>query len=380
MRRSLCACLLLFFFFLGSIDAAGAPIPLPEITADAAALLDARTGAILYARAPYTHRPPASTTKILTAIIALEKGRLTDIVTVSPYASWTEGSSIYLRPGERVTLEELIWGALLESGNDACVAIAEHLTGSEEAFARVQNSKARAIGAWDTHFVNPHGLPDPNHYTTAYDLATIARYALKNAKFQEIVRAREKELFGPEGSRSFISTNRLLWSYSGADGVKTGTTSEAGQCLVASATRDGRQLVGVVLHSDDRWSDAAALLDYGYAETRLLKPAGAGEIVILQLSNGLDGDLPARLAKDLFVVVPAQKADRLEKRVETAALRAPVERGQKVGKVSIVLDGETIASCDLIAARSVAARTFASWFVWRVYRPLLRELKRLRLL
>ncbi|MDK2882328.1 MAG: hypothetical protein PWP58_664 [Bacillota bacterium] len=380
MCRNWCASLLLFFFFLRSTAAAGAAAPLPEVTADAAALLDARTGAILYAQAPYEHRPPASTTKILTAIIALEKGRLTDIVTISPYASWTEGSSIYLRQGERVTLEELIWGALLESGNDACVAIAEYLAGSEEAFARLQNNKARAIGAWDTHFVNPHGLPDPNHYTTAYDLATIARYALKNPKFKEIVRAREKELFGPEGSRSFISTNRLLWSYSGADGVKTGTTSEAGQCLVASATREGRQLVAVVLHSDDRWSDAAVLLDYGYAETRLLKPARAGEIVNLRVSNGLEQVLPARLEKDLFVVVPPDKVDRLEKQVEAKALRAPIVRGQKVGRVNIVLDGETIGSCDLIAAGSVASRTFASWFVWRVYRPLLVELRKLRLL
>jgi len=134
----------------------------PDVTADAAVVLDARTGSILYGRWPYEQRPPASTTKILTAIIALEKGRLSDIVTASPNASYTEGSSIYLQPGEKLTLEELIWGALLESGNDACVAIAEHLSGDEEGFSKLQNRKAKAIGAWDTNFVNPHGLSVPN--------------------------------------------------------------------------------------------------------------------------------------------------------------------------------------------------------------------------
>lgn len=352
----------------------------PQVTADAAVLLDARTGAVLYGRTPYERRPPASTTKILTALVALEKGRLSDVVTVSPYASWTEGSSLYLRTGERLTLEELLWGALLESGNDACVAIAEHLGGSEEGFARLQNKKAWAIGAWDTHFVNPHGLPAPDHYTTAYDLATIARYALRNSKFQEIVRAREKVVSGPSGGRSFFSTNRLLWSYSGADGVKTGTTAEAGQCLVASATRGGRQLVAVVLHSDDRWSDAAALLDFGYTESRLLQPGKAGETVTVPLKNGLTPAVTARLAQDLYVVVPWQKVGRVEKSLEVKALKAPVERGSKVGEVVIRVEGETVTRADLIATQAVAARNPATVFLWRLYRPLLARLWGLHLL
>ena len=143
---------------------------------------------------PYEQRPPACFTKILTAIIALEKGRLSDIVTASPNASYTEGSSIYLQPGEKLTLEELIWGALLESGNDACVAIAEHLSGDEEGFSKLQNRKAKAIGAWDTNFVNPHGLSVPNHYTTAYDLGAVARYALRNSQFQGDCAARKRYL------------------------------------------------------------------------------------------------------------------------------------------------------------------------------------------
>jgi D-alanyl-D-alanine carboxypeptidase (penicillin-binding protein 5/6) len=318
-----------------------------SITADAAVLLDARTGTILYGRSPYERRPPASTTKILTAIVALEKGYLSDVVTVSPSAAWTEGSSIYLRTGEKLTLEALLWGALMESGNDACVAIAEHIAGSEKGFSQLQNAKARALGAWDTHFVNPHGLPDPDHYTSAYDLATIARYSLRNSKFQEIVRSQEQTLKGPEGSRTFYNTNRLLWSYSGADGVKTGTTAEAGQCLVASATRAGRQLVAVVLHSDDRWSDAIALLDYGFQETRLLNLFQAGEVIGLPLAHGFEASIPVRVERDLYLVVDKDAAERVERVLEVPTLRAPVERGARVGRVVVKLDGKTLAERDL---------------------------------
>lgn len=371
----------LTFFLLGSCySSAAARAAGPEVTADAAVLMDARTGTILWGRAPYERRPPASTTKMLTAIIALEKGRLTDVVTVSPSASWTEGSSIYLQAGEKVTLEQLLWGALLESGNDACVAIAEYLAGGEDAFAQLQNRKARAIGAWDTHFVNPHGLSDPDHYSTAYDLASIARYALKNKKFQEIVRAREKVVGGPTGPRSFFSTNRLLWSYSGADGVKTGTTSDAGQCLVASATREGRQLVAALLHSDDRWSDAASLLEFGYTESRLLQPGKAGEMVDLPVKGGLEATIPARLEKDLYLVVPRQKVGQVEKALEVKTLKAPIEHGCKVGEVVIKLDGEVVGRTSLIATRAVAAKNVATVFLWKVFFPLLKEMKYLRLL
>ncbi|MGI6604328.1 MAG: D-alanyl-D-alanine carboxypeptidase family protein [bacterium] len=351
-----------------------------SITADAAVLLDARTGTILYGRSPYERRPPASTTKILTAIVALEKGYLSDVVTVSPSAAWTEGSSIYLRTGEKLTLEALLWGALMESGNDACVAIAEHIAGSEKGFSQLQNAKARALGAWDTHFVNPHGLPDPDHYTSAYDLATIARYSLRNSKFQEIVRSQEQTLKGPEGSRTFYNTNRLLWSYSGADGVKTGTTAEAGQCLVASATRAGRQLVAVVLHSDDRWSDAIALLDYGFQETRLLNLFQAGEVIGLPLTHGFEASIPVRVERDLYLVVDKDAAERVERVLEVPTLRAPVERGERLGRVVVKLDGKTLAERDLVAAASAAKRSALTTFIWYVYRPLVAVLKSWHLL
>jgi D-alanyl-D-alanine carboxypeptidase (penicillin-binding protein 5/6) len=354
---------------------------LPEITADAAVVLDARTGSILYAKQPYQRRPPASTTKILTAIVALESGRLRDEIVVSPSAGYTEGSSIYLRPGDKIVLEELIWGALLESGNDACVAIAEHLANNEAGFSRLQNRKARAVGAWDTHFVNPHGLTDPDHYTSAYDLGIIARYALRNSKFQEMVRTQEKQPEKPYETRSFFNTNRLLWSYSGCDGVKTGTTQAAGQCLVASASRGGRQLVVVVLHSDDRWSDAAVLLDYGFTTSQLLKPVSVGQITKFPLQGGLLSVLTARSASDLYVVVPKKLAQQVKVVWHLALnLKAPISRGEKIGEVQVLVEDELLGCVSLEAVTSVPAQSLVTTLIWRIYRPLLVRLRKWHLL
>ena len=349
----------------------------PKITADAAVVLDARTGSIIYGSSSYQRRPPASITKILTGIIALETGRLHDQVLVSPDAVYTEGSSIYLQPGEKITLEELIWGAMLESGNDACVAIAEYLAGNEYEFSYLQNRKAKAIGAWDTQFVNPHGLPDPEHYSTAYDLGLMARYALRNRKFQQIVRTCEKKPDQTGMARSYINTNRLLWSYSGCDGVKTGTTREAGQCLVASASRRGRQLVAVVLHSDNRWDDAARLLDYGFDHTELVKIAAAGQPVKIKLADGLEPGLDCRTASDLYIVLPAAKVPQVNtKYVTLPNLKSPVFRGEKVGEIQVWLDGNLLARTNLLAAVTMPARNWFTVLIWRGYRPLLAWLKK----
>lgn len=372
---------MLILLSLVLLKARGWCAALPDITADAAVILDARTGSILYGRKPYERRPPASTTKILTAIVALEKGHLNDIVTITPNVSYTEGSSIELRPGEKLTLEELIWGALLESGNDACVAIAEHLAGSEANFSRLQNRKAKTVGAWDTHFVNPHGLSDPEHFTTAYDLGTIARYALRNSKFQEIVRSREKQPQKPGENRSFFNTNRLLWSYSGCDGVKTGTTEAAGQCLVASASKGGRQLVAVVLHSDDRWYDAAALLDYGFSNTSLLKLVSAGQVIQFPLPGGLQHIFTARAASDLYVVVPQELVGQITVlREPLPDLKAPVKRGDKVGEVQVWLQGRLLGRTNLLATTNIPAKTIITTLVWQFYRPLLVHLRTWHLL
>ncbi|MBC7325053.1 MAG: D-alanyl-D-alanine carboxypeptidase, partial [Moorella sp. (in: Bacteria)] len=253
--------------------------------------------------------------KILTAILALELGRLDAPVKVSKYAATTPGASIYLTPGEVLPLGDLIKGALINSGNDASVAIAESLAGTEEDFAWLMNRKARQLGAYQTHFRNPHGLPDPGHYTTAYDLAVITRYALNNPTFRRIVATREDQMAGPDGLRYLYNTNRLLGTYPGADGVKTGTTDAAGQCLVASATREGRQLIAVVLGSDDRYRDTRALLDYGF-ENFYTENARAGEAVArVYVRNGEATSVPVAPVMTVGYTVTMDKAGLLEKRV-----------------------------------------------------------------
>ena len=230
----------------------------PQLTARAALLADARTGLILLEQNAHKRLPPASTTKIMTALIALEQGDLADVVTVPQMALATSQATMGLQPGEEVTLEDLLYGLLLVSANDAALTIAVHIGGSVEGFVALMNERAAALGLTDTHFVNPHGLDDPQHFTSAADLLTLTREALSNPDFARIVATPEATVAG----RPLVNTNQLLETYEGADGVKTGTTDAAGECLVASATREAGQAIVVVLGSNDRYADAEALLDF----------------------------------------------------------------------------------------------------------------------
>jgi len=324
------------------------------ITADAAVLMDARTGQILYEKNARQKMPPASTTKIMTALLALEGGDLQQIVTVSPNAASTGEASLDLRPGEKLTLEELIYGAMLESGNDACVAIAEHISGTEENFVLLMNQKAKMIGAEDTSFKNSNGLPAAGHCTTARDLAVITRYALRNDIFRKVVSTRGRAV-GGEKCRYLSNTNRLLWSYAWADGVKTGTTGEAGNCLVASATKDGRQLISVVLHSDDRWLDSVNLMEFGFENFNLVQAIGRGEpIARVTVKEGTEKEVKAVAGAGIDAVVPKNGREQPEKAVEIKKdVIAPVQKGQYLGRVTILVKGEVIGSADLVADRSV---------------------------
>jgi D-alanyl-D-alanine carboxypeptidase (penicillin-binding protein 5/6) len=238
------------------IEAIAAPA-MPEVTAQAAIVSDVTSGQILAEKNAYQRLAPASTTKIATALVALQRGRLEEQVTVHESAL-IEGAKMGLSPSQVVTLEELLYGLLLRSGNDAAIAIAQHIGGSVDGFLQIMNQEARDLGLTDTHFVNPHGLDAPDHYTSAYDLMMMARQALADPTFTEIVSTQEYSFRG----RRLSNRNELLGNYRGADGVKTGTTSGAGECLVASATREGHQVLVVILGSEDRYGDASTLLDY----------------------------------------------------------------------------------------------------------------------
>ena len=240
----------------------------PAVTAKAAIIMDATTGEVLYAKDAESRRYPASTTKMMTLLVALEKGRLDDWVVASKAAHETEGSSLYLEAGEKQRLLDLLYGIMLVSGNDATVAVAEHIAGSVPAYARLMTQKAQEIGAVNTQFANSSGLPDPNHYSTAHDLARIAAYGYRTQPlFAEIVSSKRRVMPWPGKGydREIFNENRMLWLYPGANGVKTGYTDIALGCLATSYEKNGKRLIVVVMHSSRgqfRFHDTVRLLDW----------------------------------------------------------------------------------------------------------------------
>ena len=276
-KRLLAVVLIVVWLCAGKPAMASAP---PEISARAAILIEWQTGTVLLEKRGFTRMHPASLTKMMTALLAVELGRLEDLVHVSEEAASQVGSSMNLRPGDVFTLQDLLYGLMLVSGNDAAWAIAEHIcNGKASEFFKLMNQRAKELGAINTRFENPHGLTDPNHYTTAFDLAIIAKACMRHPYFKQLVATKEKDAIEAEsGVRlSLENTNRLLWFVPGADGVKTGTTQAAGQCLVASATRDGMRLLSVVLDSMDRWRDTSTLLEYGFSDFKYVKVVPAGK-------------------------------------------------------------------------------------------------------
>ncbi|AIF54290.1 D-alanyl-D-alanine carboxypeptidase family protein [Pelosinus sp. UFO1] len=267
-RRVLSLVLLITFLWSGLVFGAAKQ---PDVEAEAAILMVADTKEILFDKNSKGIMYPASTTKIMTLITALEKGNPNSVVTVSPKAAACEESRLELNAGDKLTLNEAMTGMMLVSGNDAAEAIAENVGGSIPKFVYMMNQMADKIGVENTHFTNPHGLPDPiNHYTTAYDLALITAYGMKIPSFEKIVSTPTYEVkFLNRDSIYATNTNKLLKTYPGMNGVKTGYTNDAGECLVASAKRGNVELIAVILNSDYRWRDATKLLDYGFAQLGL---------------------------------------------------------------------------------------------------------------
>lgn len=244
-----------------------APLPPPGTIARSAVLIDADDNGVLFGKNEDEKVPPASTTKIMTAILALESGRLDEPIMISQNAVSVEPSVLGLQVGDQITLREALTGMMLVSGNDAAIAIAETIAGSVPAFAQMMNDKAKELGAVNTHFVNPNGLTEYDHYSTAHDMALIASYAMKNPEFRRIVSLKDYEVKYMDGHTQYVTTtNRFLKSgFKGANGIKTGFTNAAGDCLAASATRGKKTLIAVFYNDDDRWTDAPAWLEYGFS-------------------------------------------------------------------------------------------------------------------
>ncbi len=358
--------------FLCLVAAVGAQLPPPPtIRASAAILVDAGTGQVLFAHNPDLRRPPASTTKIMTAILLLENLPLDTLVAADKQASETDGSSLYMRVGERISAEDLLYGIMLRSANDACVAVAKAVGGSINGFVAMMNRKAAALGATNTHFANPNGLHAPDHYTTARDLARIACYAVQNPTFNEVVRTRYRVIARDPANKDVYLKNhaKFLWYYPGADGIKTGYTVPAGRCFVGSATRRGWRLITVVLNSPDIYGETRALLDYGFAAYHpvVVLPSGA-RVAEAPVTHGLRRVVPALTVSELRYVAPRDEVSRADVRVSLQPLTAPVPQGIRIGSAEAVAAGKVVARTDLVASARVESmpRTPArSALTWR---------------
>jgi len=328
----------------------------PQVTGRSAVLIDGKNGQVLFEKDKDEKLPPASTTKILTAIIAIESGKLDDTVTVGPNPPRVDGTRVYLVEGEKIKLRELVRAALIISANDAALAIGEYLSGSGSEFARVMNAKAKEIGALNTNFVNPHGLSQDNHYTTAYDLALIGRYAMQNETFREIVQSKILDWNGQEWQTRLYNINKMLGSYEGATGIKTGYTTEAKSTIVASASRNDQDLIAVVLGAsgNDLWKDAETLLDYGFQNFESIKLVDvstvAGTVAI-----DAEHELTMVPKDNLFLSLPQTGAKRIESQLSLETLEAPIEKGQRVGEKIFLIDGKECARVDLLARNSIPA-------------------------
>lgn len=328
----------------------------PSLSAESAALIDADSGSMLFAQNENARLPMASTTKIMTALIALESGDLERRVTVSADAVGLEGSSMYLTEGECLTMSELLYGLMLESANDAAAAIACEIAGDTESFAELMNARAQLLGLFDTHFTNPHGLDDARHYTSARDLAVLTREAMKNERFCEIVSTASTNIpSAVGGERTLVNHNRLLKSYDGAVGVKTGFTKRSGRCLVSAAVRDGVRLIAVTLNAPNDWSDHRTLLDYGFGQISRRTVAEPGELhMVMPLVGGVEGGVRCS-NKDAFSVNLPKEA-RVAVRIEADRFfPAPVSEGDALARAVFTLDGEGIGSIPLFAERTVEA-------------------------
>jgi len=332
----------------------------PQLAAKSYVLMDAASGKVLVENAGDERLPPASLTKLMTAYIAtleIQKGKIaeSDMVTVSEKAWRTGGSRMFIQVNTQVSVDDLLHGIIIQSGNDASVAMAEYIAGSEEAFADLMNAAAQRLGMTNTHFVNSTGLPHPEHYSSAADMAKLARAIIYEDPAHYGIYAQKEFLWN---NIKQPNRNLLLWRDKTVDGLKTGHTEEAGYCLVASAVRDGMRLISVVFGTNSEQSRAAEtqkLLTYGFRffETRTFYQQGV-ELAQSRVWKGQQDQVSAGLAKDLTLTLPRGQLDKLQAGMTfSPELTAPIQQGDVVGKVEISLNDEVLHSTDLIALQTV---------------------------
>ena len=325
------------------------PLPVSAISARKAIVMDADTGRVLYEKDADSRSLIASTTKIMTALVVCEQCNVLDRVRIPQEAVGIEGSSMYLQAGEILTVQELLYGLMLHSGNDAAVALAIYCGGTVEGFAELMNDKAHQLEMRDTHFQNPNGLDAPDHYSTARDLAVLATYAMENPIFRQTVSTKTVTV----GQRYLRNHNKLLWLLEGAEGVKTGYTRAAGRILVSSATRDGRRLVSVTINAPDDWNDHCFLMNQSFAMFTPRKILTAGETVAyVDIVGGQSQQVQLLAAEDFTYPLSETETVSLEL-TGTGFVYAPVAEGGDAGWVYICIDGKSVAKVPLIYGRTV---------------------------
>ncbi|WP_077368037.1 D-alanyl-D-alanine carboxypeptidase family protein [Anaerosalibacter sp. Marseille-P3206] len=361
-----------------------------DIVGEGAILIDGDTGQILYEKNSHMKLYPASTTKIMTGILAIELGNLDDIVTIDKdIINATDGTHIALDYDEQMSLKNLVYALLIESANDAAAAIAKNISGSIDEFATLMNKKATEMGALDTHFTNPSGLPDENHVTTAYDLAMIAKYAMNNETFRNIVKQYSYTIpptNKKSESRYICNHNKLLFSkkkiqvdgkiipikYEWADGIKNGYTQVADQCLVSSATKGNRKLICVVLksHGSDIYVDTHKLLNYGFNEFEKTQLSFKNEFIDnIDIQNGSIPLTTGIIGDSLYTIVPKNNLNKIEKKINIQEnIEAPIEKGQVLGNIEYTLDGKLLGQADIISTMEITkvevkSKLLSKWWV-----------------
>ena len=339
----------------------------PKVCASSAVLLEAQSGRVLFSKNGRERRSMASTTKIMTALIAVQSERLDDVVEITQKMIEVEGSSIYLKAGEKLTLRALVTGLLLESGNDAANAIAIALAGSQEAFADKMNEYAQNLGMKDTHFVTPSGLDDEEHYTTAYDMALLGRAAMQCPDFSAIASQKTMtvDFEEPAIRRTFYNHNRLLLELPGCNGVKTGFTKKSGRCLVSSCERGGILLIAVTLNDPDDWNDHKKMMAYGFEQVERVTFSEAGmQISVPVVGAGTERRTVLKESSPVEAVIPKGRAADIQMHLETEPfLYAPVISGQVAGRLVYTLDNEPVAELALVTDEKIDfAERERSWF------------------
>ena len=330
-----------------------------SLSAQSAALIEAESGTVIYEKNATKKLPMASTTKIMTALVVLESAELDRIVRIPKEACGIEGSSVYLREGEEFSVKELLYALMLASANDAATALAIEVCGSVDAFAERMNQKAAELSLEGTHFTNPHGLHDEDHYTTAKDLAAIACEASKNDVFREICTTKKtiRRRDSKESARLLINHNKLLARYNGCFGIKTGFTKTSGRCLVSGAEIDGLSFIAVTLNAPDDWNDHETLLNYGFSLYSKRTLAEAGEISFsLPILGGYQRSVLCANAESVCAVLP-NDAGEVRTVIEMKRFEfAPVCKGDVVGTVYFICGDKIIAKVDIIALYSAQKR------------------------